>query len=580
MGNEQSNPSNKNIPIQPKSILKPNVINVKSTQSTNNIHISKNDFINNISNDINPNKLQINTGINNYYNFNAADTIKTNNIPKLYESSKDDSRYNLDLEEAYSKQLMARNISMNNTSGPRLCHEVPSALPPVNVYNKNPSELGMGFQPGQLYVPTQLDQDSHVEIDRDNYDIPQNINSLPTYNARSEEYSYNVTSQYETPPNIGSYPYPNDDTVSITSNRDVKQIHIAQPDKSNRRYARKNNKDTYSEYINSMKEPEPVPFEQESMVSIPLNKLSFTKDEIMIMRSENIKAIDIDPFNLLEKNINISLQKLYECYKKLRFLNHPDKPNGNNENFIKIVKSMKLIEQIESKKATDKQFDSLKNEYNKDKSKYEADYDYTYNQFQGVKKEDFNKQFNKMFDENRYTGDYEDGYSHIMTKDKAVNEEINVVNRLGTYDKSAFNNEFSKQKKVISNQVMVYKVPEPINNSFANAQSLVGKTNNYTNAGQYTDYMEAYNEGTVLIDADKVNFVEEKDIKKALNNYKTASLALTEEQRIAIEEYNNKLDANKYKEIDYYSESNQNINKWYNSVKTLNYNPRPEPTRK
>ena len=42
---------------------------------------------------------------------------------------------------------------------------------------------------------------------------------------------------------------------------------------------------------------------------------------------------------------------------------------------------------------------------------------------------------------------------------------------------------------------------------------------------------------------------------------------------------NNKSKYYRYKEMDFYSASNQNISQWYNSVKTLQYNPRPEATR-
>ena len=55
------------------------------------------------------------------------------------------------------------------------------------------------------------------------------------------------------------------------------------------------------------------------------------------------------------------------------------------------IKASTVQEMIKASYNNNQGYDTI-GEYNKDKSKYEADYDYTYNQFQGVKKDDFNKQ--------------------------------------------------------------------------------------------------------------------------------------------------------------------------------------------
>jgi hypothetical protein len=542
MGQEQSTQTKQ--PVTTKPILKnTQTINIKPVQKDNDVYTILD------SNDMNPHKKQINKGINDYYNFNVVDNIHKSNIPKLYENSKDDNRFNRNLEDELSKQLFDRNLS--TPSKINVCHELPSPNPSyVNtVYNPTPTvpinNYGQTqFIPGQLYVPDKQilqnnqNNDYYIEMNRDDINIQPPTQPFQSINTRDNTFAPEAPSfTYIPPPTSQQLP-------KYTQNLNYQ--------------SQENN--------NNIKEDEPIAIS---------SLIGFTNLEKQLLVSKDINSLDIDPFGLLNKNRSITLNQLYECYKKLRLKNHPDK-GGDNNNFNKIIKCMKKIEEIEKMKISDKQFNTLKDDFNKESSKYEQPYIPQFHE-NNNENNNFNKKFNQFFEQNKYTGDQDIGYGDLMDKGP-YQKDIEVKNTIGAFDRSNFNNVFTQSKKKPSNKVVVYKVPEPVYGNVTFAQSLVSKDNNYTQHGVFTDYMEAFTESNVLIDTEQVKINENIKLEEALKKHKNASLTLTNEQVLAIEEYDNNLKYRDNKEVDYYKNYSKEIDKYANQMKTISFRP-PESTR-
>ena len=51
-----------------------------------------------------------------------------------------------------------------------------------------------------------------------------------------------------------------------------------------------------------------------------------------------------DPYKILGVNPNMSIDEIKKSYRRLAKLYHPDSPNGNQEEFIKIQKAWEAIE--------------------------------------------------------------------------------------------------------------------------------------------------------------------------------------------------------------------------------------------
>jgi hypothetical protein len=129
-----------------------------------------------------------------------------------------------------------------------------------------------------------------------------------------------------------------------------------------------------------------------------------------------------------------------------------------------------------------------------------------------------------------------------MIKSTQDRDDIYIENTIGKFKLNSFNDKFKNSKKNHSNEVVKYKVPESLDASDGIGHVVLGgKQANFTSSMRsnvnYTDYMDAYTKENVLVDESGMNNKINKSYKKALKEYKNASLQLTPEQERAIEEY-------------------------------------------
>jgi hypothetical protein len=204
-----------------------------------------------------------------------------------------------------------------------------------------------------------------------------------------------------------------------------------------------------------------------------------------------VEEIDYYKIYGYSKKDKIDVNELKQKFKKYAIQTHPDRNNGNNNNF-NIIKAgyEKIMDDIETKKV-DKDFNVLKNN--------SIDFLQTQNKNQNTK---FNKdnfeinKFNKVYSENRVNDVNDDGYEEWITDNAFDSEEIQRNNKLSG-NMGQFNRIFDST--VIVNKGVIQKYSDPkelFMNNYNNCSELgIDKLDNYTGETKtikFTDYKEAH----------------------------------------------------------------------------------------
>ena len=201
-----------------------------------------------------------------------------------------------------------------------------------------------------------------------------------------------------------------------------------------------------------------------------------------------------------------------KVYKKLAIKNHPDK-GGNSSNFKLFLDTYNKINKLIKLQNSNKLHMTLKNNYenyHKNKSNINKNH---------IK---FNIQkFNKSYLENRRGNPYDKGYGDIMNKNNSK-EALEIQNTIGKYSKNKFNKVFENKKNKKSNEVVIYKIPEPLINNKNLNYSILGEDNieDFTNIRiNATDYKKAY-VNNYLINCKNIKIKRQnlKDLKKSREN--------------------------------------------------------------
>jgi hypothetical protein len=286
-----------------------------------------------------------------------------------------------------------------------------------------------------------------------------------------------------------------------------------------------------------------------------------------LLVAKNIPLSQIDPLHILPHQPSLTLDDLNKTYLKLRNIHHPDK-GGSADTFIRIQNSMETIKWVYGNLTADKSYMELRNnykEYTKHTEIEPEDKAYYANRF------NLNK-FNKAFEEYRYRDDLEEnGYGSYMIESSQERDDIVVEKTIDKFTLNKFNKKFNDNKKSNNTQVVLYSVPQSLDasDSIEHAE-LGGIADKYTasikSRVQYTDYMDAYTKENVLIDDTRYEKRYNKNYKKALKDYKTASLELTDEQQRAIEEDEENRKKREYTREQRLKEQNANYERYKQSM--------------
>jgi hypothetical protein len=302
---------------------------------------------------------------------------------------------------------------------------------------------------------------------------------------------------------------------------------------------------------------------QRSLDEIYRKYKGISSNERRLLVLKNITITEIDPLYILEKRPNITLTDLEQVYMKLRNIHHPDK-GGDPNTFIRIQNAIQICKSAKCGSVIDKSYNDLRSGYDEYVRNNEVDIN-----DRSVDNSRFSlEKFNKAFDEYRYRDDLEEhGYGQNMIKSTEDRDDIYIENTIGKFKLNTFNDQFKNSKKKKNNEIIKYQVPESLDASDGIAHVTLGsKQDNFTSSIKskvnYTDYMDAYTKDNVLVDENTMTNKINKPYKKALKDYKNASLKLTEEQEKAIEEYEEKKKKEEYIRHDRFNQMTLDYEKY------------------
>ena len=251
---------------------------------------------------------------------------------------------------------------------------------------------------------------------------------------------------------------------------------------------------------------------------------------------KNFQQNDINPYKILDVSKTASMNEIKSAYKRKAKIYHPDRPNGNKEQFQLITMAFMLLIEKYKKTMEDKQFTSLKDESRKEIEKQKNIGRRNVN----MKGDRFNnKLFNKIYDENKLYNPNEEGYGNWMRDNEYDSDKIPKVFS-NDFNLNVFNSTFNDQKVSNSQEIINYSQPKALSLVRGNFEELgggaVGDYSSTNNKMNYADYKKAHTE-TTLINPDNVrvkNYNSVKDLE--FERSKKQFLSERELQQITIQE--------------------------------------------
>lgn len=217
----------------------------------------------------------------------------------------------------------------------------------------------------------------------------------------------------------------------------------------------------------------------------------------------------LDPFKILNVSRSYDLPTLKKAYIREAMRTHPDK-GGNPVEFKNVQLSYKVL----LKKYNNDQSNHDHNDLKQNQRTFNDTQLSNNHQNLSLDKKFNQKQFNQVFDENRMSTAFDDGYDDWYKSDNS-NEQPVFKSKVGM---STFNNEFEKQKRnKLSKKKNQIQIREPEQKmSISGADSIVvlgqGKVHNFggtSNNLHYYDLKKAYDDNYIN---DTLENVEERTI--------------------------------------------------------------------
>jgi len=250
----------------------------------------------------------------------------------------------------------------------------------------------------------------------------------------------------------------------------------------------------------------------------------------------------LDPYKILNLSKQYDEKTLKKAYLKAAMKTHPDR-GGTQAKFQLVSIAYTLL----AKKLKEKQNSHSHNDL-RDMSR-----EYTQQQLNQPKvnvnmTDNFDIDvFNRIYEENKIPESFDEGYGSWMSKNSIEEKEQQKMFQNG-FNKDMFNHTFEQYKKEQSkqqgSQMVQYKDPQT-RISMANQDSLMtlgqGKVTNFggtTDNLSFTDYKQAFTDGSMLIDTSTVDI---SDRSGSINQIKAqrANISYTmtpqDEQRLALQ---------------------------------------------
>jgi len=254
--------------------------------------------------------------------------------------------------------------------------------------------------------------------------------------------------------------------------------------------------------------------------------------------------IKLDPYKILNISKNYDEKVLKRAYLKAAMKTHPDR-GGTPASFQQVSIAYTLLMNKLKENDSNHSHEELR-QMSKD---YHSQQD---NQPQKNVKmtSDFDVDvFNQIYNENKLPGVYDDGYGEWMENDNSSNNPNKDKLFQNGFNKDMFNSTFEKYKKEqVSKKDQLVKYTEPVAQiSMSNKDSLVtlGQDKITDFGGEagnlyYTDYKQAFTDGSMLIDTSSVNIDERmQSIGTLKSDRKNISYTMNSGERLQLQNQEN-----------------------------------------
>jgi len=218
----------------------------------------------------------------------------------------------------------------------------------------------------------------------------------------------------------------------------------------------------------------------------------------------------LDPYKILRIDKNYDEKTLKKAYLKAAMKAHPDR-GGTPQEFQKVSIAFgvlqKKLKERSSNHSHNELRDSARDYYTQQLNQPKVNVNMTENFDIDV--------FNKIYDENKIPDVYDEGYGDWMNNNPALESEQQKMFQNG-FNKDMFNATFENYKREQSqrnpqNALVKYREPE-VKISMSNADSIMtlgqGKITDFSGNSDnlsYTDYKQAFTDGSTLIDINSVD---------------------------------------------------------------------------
>ena len=475
---------------RPKSILKKNIPNLKINNNKTEI---KEDYFDEPQNYHKSTKLELDERINQYQYFHTDPVVNYDFSNQIGQESKKDIRYQDNVTTKFNEELDNRDLNNKN--------DLQNA---TQIYEDKVRKQIAGSNRNSLN--SNIDVNSQIGTNNQQTYIQQPTVQQPYIQQASVQQPYIQQASVQ---------------QFYTGNQFLQQQDYLNEQQSNNNQYNQNGQITMS---------------REKALEIK-NIKKFTNLDKRLMIMNNIEIGYIDPINIINNTPRITLDELKTKYLSLRNIHHPDK-GGNKEMFILILDALKNINFIINSRLIDKDFNELKrdyNAYNSNEKKKNPVGDEALKLMESIGKNFSNQKFNKYFDENKFSDDINyEGYADIMV-DGGVREDIEIDRFINKFEKNSFNNEFNKNKRQETGQVVKYIEPVALNEDIYYKQ--LGRDNeNFSgksNSIEYIDYKDAFTiHNTLDVPEYKPKNTSLEEIEK---ERETDNLEMTDEQKLVIE---------------------------------------------
>ena len=280
----------------------------------------------------------------------------------------------------------------------------------------------------------------------------------------------------------------------------------------------------------------------------------------------------LDPYKILNISKKYDEKTLKKAYLKAALVSHPDR-GGTQEKFQLVSIAYTLLTKKLKEKDNSHSHGDLKNmsrEYTQQQSN---------NPMLNTKMTDnFDVDvFNRIYDENKIPDAFDDGYGSWVNKNSELEQKKLFQNG---FNKDLFNSTFEQYKKdkakKSGSEMVKYKEPD-VRISMANQDSLMilgqGKITDFggtTDKLTFTDYKQAFTDGSLLIDTSRVDISGRSDsIDKIKSQRSKISYSLTPENEklVALQKIEEqKAEENRLKRLKLYDEQHSQAFNKINSM--------------